>query len=110
MVIFGFQLPIEPAGEVAQRLYNSLFTSFGWRLPGRAVARHVDAHAIFVVVAPAVGHLGVELIEVLPLSGLKTTGDAVQGLILRGVGADFARGSLCVSNRRFETGLMQSTA
>ena len=79
MVIFGLQLPIEPAGEVAQRLHNGLFTSFGWRLPGRTVARHVYGHAIFLVVAPAVGRLGVELIEILPPSGLKTTNDAVQG-------------------------------
>lgn len=102
MVIFGLELPIEPAGKIAQCLNDGLFTPLGRRLPGRAVARHVDAHAVFVVVAPTMGHIGDKLIEVLPLSALQAIRDAVQGLVLRGVGTDFAPGPFGKSDRGFE--------
>ena len=91
-------------GKIAQRLHDDLFAAIGRRLPGRAVARNLDGHAVFVVVAPAVRHIGVELIEVLPLDRLQAVGDALQDLVSRGIGADFARGALGVTNSGLEAG------
>ena len=87
----SLKLAVEPAGQITQRLGHDLFGVFGRRLPGRAVARDVDRHRVFVVVAPAVADLGGELVEVPPLDGLQPVGDAVQRCIGRGVIPD-ARG------------------
>lgn len=46
--------------------------------------------------------IGTELIEVLPLSTLQAIRYAVQGLILRRMGADFARGPFGVPHRGFK--------
>ena len=108
MVVFDLQLPIEPAGKIAQRLHDSPFTALGRCLPSRAVARHVDGHAVFVVVAPTVGHIGTELEEIPPLRVLKAVGDAVQSMILWGIGADFAGGTAGMTDRGLKAGVMRS--
>lgn len=91
MVVFGLKLSIEPTGEIAQGFGQGLFGIFGRRLAGRAVARDVHRHGIFVIVAAAVADLGGELVEVSALDDLQAIGDAMQSRIRRGVVPD-ARG------------------
>ena len=69
VIMFGLELPIKPACELAQRLGHDLLGILGGRLPGRTVARHVNDHAVFVIVAASVGRLSRELVEVPPLHG-----------------------------------------
>ena len=108
--MFSLKLAVEPAGKIAQRLCDGLFTALSRRLIGRTVARHVDGHAVFVVVAATVGHLGTELIEIPLLRILQAVGDAVQGLILRGIGADFPGRTLGMPDCGLEGRLMRCSA
>jgi len=78
VVVFSLKLAIEPAGQIAQRLGHDLLGILGGRLPGRTVARDVNGHRVFVVVAATVADLGGELVEVPPLDGLQPVGDAVE--------------------------------
>ena len=64
VVVFRLKLPVEPAGEIAQSLGHDLLGILGGRLPGRTVARDVNGHRVFMVVAPAVADLGRELVDV----------------------------------------------
>ena len=88
VIVFGLKLAIEPACEIAQRLGHDLLGILGGRLPGRTVARHVNDHAVFVIVAASVGRLSRELVEVPPLHGLEAVGDAVESGILQGIVTD----------------------
>jgi len=102
MVVFGLKLAIEPAGEITQRLGHDHFGILGGRLPGRAVARDVHRHGVFVVVAATVADLGRKLIEVPPLDGLQAVGDAMQRRVRRGVVSDLRGGAPGVGPIAFE--------
>ncbi len=82
MVVFSLKLPVEPAGQIAQRVGHDLFGVFGRWLPDRAVPRDVNGHGVFMVVATTMADLGGELVEVPPLDGLQPVGDAVQRRVL----------------------------
>ena len=110
MVVFDLKLAVEPAGEITQGFGHDLFSIFGGRLPGRAVARDVHRHGVFVIVAATVADLGGELVEVPPLDGLQAVGDAMQSRIRRGVVPDVRGGAPGVGPVAFERRLMQSTA
>lgn len=110
VIVFGLKLSIEPTGEIAQGFGQGLFGIFGRRLAGRAVARDVHRHGIFVIVSATVTGLGGELVEVPPLDGLQAVGDAVQRRVRRGVVPDAHRCAFRVPEVPLEGRLMQSTA
>ena len=110
MVVFSLKLAVKPAGQITQRLCNDLFRVFGRRLPGRAVARDIHRHGVFVVVPPAVADLGGELIEVSPLDGLQPIRDAVQRRVRGRVDPDARGGALGVGPVALEAGLMRCSA
>ena len=110
MIVFRLKLAVEPAGQITQRLGHGLFGIFGRRSAGRAVARDVHRHGIFVIVSATVTGLGGELVEVPPLDGLQAVGDAAQRRVRRGVvpnarGRAFRMGPVALEGR-----FMQSTA
>ena len=104
MVVFGLELAVEPAGEIADRLGHNLFGILGRRLPGRAVARDVDRHAILVVIAAPVADFRSKLVEIPPLDGLQPVGDAVQRRVLGRVVPDARGRALGVGPIAFQTG------
>ncbi len=108
--MFSLKLAVQPAGQIAQRLGHDLLRVLGGRLPGRAVARDVDRHCVFVVVAPAMTDLGSELVEVPALNGLQPVGDAMQRRVRRGVVPDARSRAVGVGPVALEPGVMQSTA
>ena len=110
VVVFGLKLAVEPSGQVAQRLGHYLLGVFGLRLPSRAVARDVNRHGVFVVVATTAADLGGELVEVPPLDGLQPVGDAVQRGIKGRIVPDARGGALGVGPVALEAGLMRCSA
>ena len=110
MVVFGLKLAIDPTCEITQRFGHNFVRILSRRLPDRAVARDVNGHGIFVVVATTVADLSGELVEVPPLDGLQAVGDAVQRRVRRGVVPNARGRTLGVGPVALEAGLMQSTA
>ena len=88
IVLLAFELAVEPAREVAQRLDHGLLGAVRHGLPGRAVALDLDRDAALVAVVAACTDGRVQLPEVAFLDRLQFVRDAVQLLVFRRMGAD----------------------
>src|SRR3546814_5549293 len=78
MLIFVIEPPVEPAGQVAQRLAYILFGVSRHILDDGAVALDDNVHAIFVIIATAMANARAKLIEVSALNRAKGIGDAMK--------------------------------
>ena len=83
ILIFAFELAIEPAREIAQQFRHRILGVGGHFLIGRTVPLDRDRHAVFMAAAPALIDVGAKLIEVAALDRLQGIGDAMQLAILR---------------------------
>ena len=104
IVVFPLKLPVEPAGQIAQRLGHDLFGILSHVLPGRAVTLDRDRHTVFVVIVAAMAGLGAKLVEIAPLHRLKRIGDTVKLGVLRRVGPDPGRSILPIGIIGFKAG------
>src|SRR3546814_731295 len=104
MLIFVLKAPVEPAGEVAQRLAHILIGVRGHVLHDRAAPLDRDRHAIFVIIAAAMRDARAQLIEIAALDRTERIGDALKLDILGRVAADRRRCAPGVAVITFEAG------
>src|SRR5690606_33930311 len=100
----ALKLPVEPAGQIAQRLDNRLLRICGHVLICRTVPLYGNRHAIFVIIMAAMAGLCANLIEVSALDRLQGIGDTVKRNILRRIFPDQARSLISVGIESLEAG------